>query len=174
MTIFGCGLTEYTTSICKIIAIQGRVHNLANSWQQPIDAEPGGGTWHPIEDPGTGYLASKTSGWTADSFSTSTTSLTVDFSSVVPAGSRAVRTGILLVEVTQSNDLYYRKDGDTSLSTNPNGSSEFSHRLVSFNHAPDQDAHQHEIWLSTGYKAQFAVRQTSGDVYVSYPSEYMI
>jgi hypothetical protein len=151
--------------------IQGRVHNLGNSWQQPTDAEPGGATWHKIEDPGTGWHSSKTSGWTADSFTTSSTGtacLNVDFSNDVPAGTKAVR--VFVESLTNANYAYYRPNGDTNISTSPNGSSEYSHRILG-DDALDVNT---VMYLSTDYKVQIAVVNTAQDIYVSYPSEYLL
>lgn len=146
----------------------GRGHNLANSWQQPNDAEPGGATWHKIEDPGTGWLASKTSGWTADRLSTATGGMAVDFSPVVPAGTKAVL--VWVQTLTASGPAYCRRHGDTEISNTPNGSSEYSHAIL----GDDSLEMLSEVWLSTDYKIEIAVTDTNQDIYVSYPRDYML
>lgn len=121
-------------------------------------------TWKKFENPSTGWLASKTTGWTADSFSGG---LEVDFSSVGPAGTKAIR-----VQISQSGtvgSIYHRKSGDTNISNTPNTSSEFSHRIMG---SADGVA-QTVIWLSSDYKAQFAVTNTGTDLYIAYPMDHM-
>ena len=140
---------------------------MANSWQQPIDAEPGGGQWHLIANPGTGWLASKTAGWTADRLSTATGGMGVDFSSVVPVGTRAV---LVNVRNDNSGNLFYRAKGDTEISNTPSGSSEYSHQI----RYGGAGQHVNQLWLSTGYEIEIAVTGTTQDVYVAYPIEYML
>jgi len=129
------------------------------------DTEPSGGTWHKIANPPTNWIASKTSGWTVDSFSGG---LEVDFSNVVPAGTKAVR---VIVAQSQTQDyIYWRKSGDSNISNTPYDSREVSH-LVMFG---DDDVAQAVIWLSGSYKAQFAVINTSAALYVAKPVEYLL
>ena len=141
---------------------------MANSWQQPVDAEPGGGQWHKIENPGTGWLASKTASWTADRFTTASGGMAVDFSSVVPAGTNAVL--ITVYQVGVQSAIHYRAAGDTEISNTPNASSEVSHWVM----GSDDDVARVQAQLSTGYKAEFSVNQADTDLYISYPSEYML
>lgn len=128
----------------------------------------GGPTWKKFSDPSTGWLASKTSGWTADSFSGG---LEVDFSSVVPAGTKAVRVPILTDSVNTA--FYWRKSGDSNISNTPNASNEYSHRS-DYGSGTYFEGKQHVIWLSSTYKAQFAVANASLDLYVAYPVEYLL
>ena len=136
-----------------------------NSWQQPVASEPSGGTWHKITDPPTGTFASKTAGWTADNFSGGL--FEVDFSSLVPSGTRAVRASMFMQ--TTSANAYYRKSGDTNISNTPNASSEWSHRISN-----REGVFIAVLWLSADYKVQFAVADVSQDLYVLHPIEYMI
>ncbi len=121
--------------------------------------------WYKIADPSTGWLASKGSGWTADSF---TGGLEVDFSAVVPANTKAVR--IVIHEEGTFANAYYRKSGDSNISNTPDASGEWSHLICTTN-VPDMQA---TIWLSVDYKAQFAVNGTDTNLYLAYPVEYML
>jgi len=125
---------------------------------------PGKTGWVKIADPPTGWLAIKTSGWTADQFTPG--GLEVDFSSVVPVGTKAVRVNI--VQLTVASYLFYRKSGDTNISNTPGASGEESHQIGW------GGRRLMEIWLSSGYKAQFAVTDTGTDIYVAYPVEYLL
>jgi hypothetical protein len=143
---------------------------MPNSWQQPESGEPGGATWHKVADPSTGNIASKTSGWTADEFQStgSTSHFEVDFSSVVPAGAKAVR--VVVYQATTLSAVYWRKAGDSNISNTPNASNEYSHMILS-----DQDGTVvAEVWLSSSYKADFSVASANTDLYVCYPTEYLL
>jgi len=118
--------------------------------------------WQKIEDPPTGYIAEKTSGWTADQFTPG--GLEVDFSAVVPVGTKAVR--VVIYQATPSA-VWYRKSGDASISNTPGASSELSHYLMS----NAEYAGQFVIWLSSDYKAQFAVWLITQDLHITYPIE---
>jgi len=135
-----------------------------SKFYSPVGGEDSGGTWHPVTNPSTGFLGAKTSGWTADSFSGG---WQVDFSSVVPAGTKAVRVSMYISAAL--GDLYWRKDGDANISNTPGASGEWSHRVqTNTNHTVV------EVWLSAAYKAQFAVSNVNQDIYLAYPVEYMI
>jgi len=133
----------------------------------PVSGEPSGGTWHKVSDPGLWWLASKQSGWTPDSFSGG---LTVDFSAVVPAGTKAVRVAIW--NGGAPSEIYWRKGNDGNISNTPGASGEFSHFIMSAN----ENATVGEIWLSASYTADFAATEAAGetDLYLTYPVEYMI
>jgi len=122
-------------------------------------------TWKKITDPDTGWLSSKTAGWTADSFSGG---LEVDFSSAVPAGTKAVR--VMIQQSGTHSNIAYRKSGDTNISNTPIASQEWSHLLLdtSFGRLPGA-----VIWLSSDYKAQFAVGDVNTDLSIAYPIEYL-
>ncbi len=125
-------------------------------------------TWHTVADPDTGWIATKTTGWSADSFSGG---LEVDFSAVVPAGTKAVRVVVHTIEGTNVPQTFWRKSGDTNISNTPHASNERSHAIIYTNIA---GTYQMPIvlWLSDDYKVQIAARYTTTDVSVSYPSEY--
>lgn len=123
-------------------------------------------TWKKIADPATGWLASKTSGWTADSFSGG---LEVDFSSVVPAGTKAVRISID-VEAA-SGTVWWRASGDTNISNTPSASGEYAQGI---NGTSAGHGMQAVVWLSNDRKVQFAVESTSMDINISYPVEYLL
>ena len=123
-------------------------------------------TWHKFTNPSTGWKASKTANWTADAFG-DTEGLVVTFSEC-PAGSKAVRACVY--QYTTPSSVYYRKYGDTEISTDPNNSGEASHLLLS---AADSVILA-ELWLSTDYKAEFAVTNTATDLAVASPIEYLL
>ncbi len=133
------------------------------------DTEPSGGDWHPVEDPSTGWLATKTSGWTADSFSGG---LEVDFSDVGPDGKKAVR--LVLISTAGSGYVYYRKSGDSNIANTPHAAGEASHRVYYHASAVYPVSEQVVVWLSSDGKAQFAVQLDTIDLYISYPAEYLI
>jgi len=144
---------------------------LANSWQQPIDAEPGGRTWHRVEDPSTGWLATKSSGWTGDRLSTATGGMAVDFSAVVPVGTRAVAGMVYVVNSATANYSFYRPWGDTNISNTPSASGENANYLVP---SVVPGSYTGPLWLSTDYRIEIAVVYTDADVFVSYPREYLL
>lgn len=116
-----------------------------------------------FDDPPTGFKASKTSGWTADSFSGG---LEITFTEA-PAGTKAV-----LCTVVQDTTLAYvfqRKSGDTNISNTPAASQEYSHFIL------DQTVGLVHVllWLSSDLKVQIAVSNTGQDIYVSYPIVYL-
>jgi len=126
-------------------------------------------TWHKITDPDTGWLASKTSGWTADSFSAG---LEVDFSAVVPVGTKAVR--IVVKPDAAAGITYWRPADDSNISNTPNASSEFAFRVSEIGGSDTDDEKPCVIWLSADYKAQFAVTATGIDLYIAYPVEVLM
>ena len=123
-------------------------------------------TWHKFTNPSTGWKASKTANWTADAFG-DTEGLVVTFNEG-PAGTKAVRC-LINQDGTQSS-VYYRKYGDTEISTDPSNSGEYSHLIMS----AEDDAMQAVLWLSTDYKAEFTVTNTGTDLYVADPIEYLL
>jgi len=127
-----------------------------------------GPTWKKFTDPATGWLATKTTGWTADSFSGG---LEVDFTAVVPAGTKAVL--VVIRSLTAAGDTFHRKSGDTNISNTPNASGEHSHRAVIYV-GSIYAADIIDVWLSTEYKAQFAVTDINQDIYIAYPIEYLL
>ncbi len=145
---------------------------MANSFQQPIATEPGGATWHKYDDPTAGYIGTKTTWATADSF---TAGLEIDFgiAGVKREGMKAVRCNIRGAGTGDYPIYFYRKSGDTNISNTPNASGESSHELFRCN-ADKITSRQCVIWLSADYKAQFTVRYTTQDIYISYPIEYLL
>ena len=122
-------------------------------------------TWHKFDDPPTGVKASKTAGWTADSFSGG---LEVTFTEC-PAGTKAV-----LCAVTQAGTLstiYIRASGDTNISNTPNANTEY-HCRPGLSSATNYILTV--IWLSGTLKAQFAVTNVNTDLYVVYPQGYLL
>lgn len=131
--------------------------------------------WLKVADPATGWLASKTSPWTADRFCSpgegDTPVFQVDFSSVVPADTRIARAACYKAGIV-GYAVWCRKAGDTNISNTPNASAEHSHLITYENHL---DIHGHYIlWLSADYKVQFAVQHASVDFYVAYPESYVL
>jgi len=125
------------------------------------------GEWKPVENPGTGWLASKTAGWTADRLSTATGGMAVDFSSVVPAGTRAVK--VVVLQATPSS-VWSRAAGDTEISNTPSASSEWSAYIMS----SSENLKVSDLALSTDYRAEIAVSNTATDISVAYPRWYSL
>lgn len=119
--------------------------------------------WRRITSPTAGYIASKTSGWTADRFTSATGGLEVDFSGSVTAGTKAV--WVEVVSTTTSGECAVRPAGDDAYCSNtPFANNEhFAVFTVTI------DRKQVLVWLSADYKAEFAVDATGIDIYVSYP-----
>ncbi|KKL88474.1 hypothetical protein LCGC14_1924310, partial [marine sediment metagenome] len=123
-----------------------------------------GGTWHKVDNPATDWKAQKTSGWTADSFASG---LTVTFSEV-PTGTKAIR--LFIWQTASAGAVYWRKNGDANISNTPEASAERSNEIIYLLNQGNQSV----IWLSSDYKAQFAVQNTGIDLQISYPTEYLI
>ncbi len=130
----------------------------------PVVGEPSGGTWHKVADPPTGWMGSKTSGWTVDSFSGG---YSVDFTGTVPVGTQAVRV-VCLVNGTGS--IAWRKGGDTNVANTPFASGENSNS----GNGSGADRCSLVLWLAADNTVQFAVSADTVDLYVSYPIEYML
>ena len=133
-----------------------------------------GPTWHKVSDPAVDWLGSKTAGWTADSF---TSGWEVDFSAVVPAGTKAVRLFTLLYDAGGGlGRIWWRKSGDTNISNTPGAGQEWSHQLFYLigDAGPNYLSEQVVLWLSADYKVQIAVEATDFDVYLAYPIEYLL
>lgn len=122
------------------------------------------GTWRKINNPPTGALASLTSWGSTDSF-TDGNEVTFDN---LPAGTKAVKCHLRISGA--SGWTFWRKSGDTNISNTPIASLEYANMLLYLANS----AMQAEIWLSSDYKAQFAVADLSIDMYISYPYAYLI
>jgi len=123
-------------------------------------------SWYKVPDPSTGWFASKTSGWTRDSFSGG---FTVDFSTVVPAGTKAVR--VVIQNAADVGGIWARKYNDGNISNNPSSSNEKSH-LVWYNATVGLDVAV--LWLSWNYKVQFAVDDVDQQLHIAYPIEVFV
>lgn len=121
-------------------------------------------TWHRIPNPTTDYFGTKTSGWTADSFSGG---WNVDFSSLVPAGALAIE--VLVVQGTGLTQVFYRPGSDANIANTPVASKEYSHKLM----GSDITQVQCHLRLSSSYTVDFAVNDTACDMSVSYPAAYL-
>ncbi len=120
-------------------------------------------SWHKFSDPPTGRKATKATWATADDFGQG---LEVTFSEV-PAGAKAVRS--LVEQATTPSWVYWRKSGDTNIANSP-ADSEYSHALMK----AEDGVVLAVLWLSSDYKVQFTITNTSTDLYVGYPTEYLI
>jgi hypothetical protein len=130
-------------------------------------------TWRKVTNPGTGWLASKTSWTAADNFDSG---WEVNFSGLVPVGTKAVRCFVLIEDTSASTStVFWRKANDSNISNTPNASGEVSHR---FSHHYDSShnyyGYQMVLWLSDDYKVDFAVSATSVDLYIAYPMEVLL
>ena len=125
-------------------------------------------TWHKVDDPTAGTFASKTSGWTADRFTSASGGFELDFSAVVPVGTKAVI--VTIRHVSDNASIYTRPAGDDTYSANtPIASSEDFTRLF---YAPSSGAAhigEYILQLNNSRVAEIATASTSSDVYVSYP-----
>jgi hypothetical protein len=118
--------------------------------------------WHKIDDPATGHMIQKTSGWTADSFSGG---LEVTFSDV-PLGTVACE--CVHFQGGTKSSIYMRKSGDTNISNTPNASNEKSHQIMNAN----LDITNVIVWLSSDRKAQYAVANVDSDLLIAYSRGY--
>jgi len=123
-----------------------------------------GSGWHKIANPPTGWKASKTSWATADNFDQG---LEVTFSEV-PAGAKAVR--CVYHKGATAGYIYWRKSGDTNISNTPHASNEYSHAPFTLELYRGIAV----FWLSSDYKVQFTVANSGTDLYIAYPTEYLI
>jgi hypothetical protein len=137
-----------------------------NSWQQPKANEPGGATWHPIADPGTGWFATKTSWSGTDNFSSH--GFTVDFSSVVPKGTVAVWVNVVETEATNIG-IFWRPYNDSDINNNPQSAGEQSHVFKQY----PGSQHQKLFWLND-LKMEVTTEDTDVDLYISYPFAYLL
>lgn len=117
-----------------------------------------------IADPGTGDLAAKESGWTADSFSGG---LDIDCSGEVPSNTKMVLIGIS--QGGTASNIYVRANGDTAISNAPNTANEYSCRIM----RSTDNAWLGWVPVAAGI-FQAAVTNTATDLYVSYPRGYMV
>jgi len=135
-------------------------------------------SWHKIANPGTGWFASKTAGWTADRFTIATGGFLVNFSAQVPTGTKAIRVFTYIINPSDADlhRAWARKASDPNISNTPLASSEDSHHLFYTNTDTANRAMsgQKVIWLSDAGKAEFAVSSANLDIYIAYPLEYLL
>jgi hypothetical protein len=125
-----------------------------------------GPQWHLVSDPGTGWFDTKTSWTGSNNFSSH--GWTVDFSSVVPKGTKAIKCVVAIGGTVTA--WYWRKYNDTNISNTPDTDNEYSHR-VRINTAREI---QFEFWLDNNGKIEITGSGTSGDLYISYPFAYLL
>jgi hypothetical protein len=135
------------------------------TWAAPTAS----GAWNKIANPGTDWLAIKNSGWTEDRFSVATGGFELDFSALVPAGTKAVRCYVQINTVAAT--LYSRPKGDPNISNTPVASLEWATRLIQLDAGRGCQA---VIWLDSNCVAEFAINNVSADLYIAYPTEYML
>ena len=123
--------------------------------------------WHKVQDPAVDWLDSMVVGWTADRFTLATGGFEVDFSTCVPAGTKAVRVAIYKSGTRDS--VYARKEGDTNIFNTPVASQEYSHIII----PGDDVGGLIVLWLSDDYKVEIAVANALTDVQVAYPGDYL-
>ena len=119
--------------------------------------------WHKFVDPATGFTITKTSGWSADSF---TGGLEATFS-VSPIGSLAV--WIVAAQASTLNNVWWRKSGDSNISNTPSTTLETSHQIFTGTY----DFANVIVWMSTDLKTQFAVGNTGVDLSIAAPMQYL-
>ena len=136
--------------------------------------------WYSVADPITNWAFTKSSGWTADSFSGG---LTCNFTGKVTPGTKAIKCTVMMIPKSggkYTTFLFWRKNGDPAISNTPYASKEFANMVGNaFNESAYQYwenevwIHRVEIWLDDNYTAQFAVTQPYVTLYVSNPvAEY--
>lgn len=140
--------------------------------------DPEGGLWYRIANPGTGFFASKTSGWTADRFTAASGGFEVSFASLVasgvlPAGVKAVR-AVVTAGGGALGDVYARAAGDSNISNTPVASQEYACFVGSTVTTAYAIRQQTVLRLSADYKVEFAVSNTALAVYIAYPLEYLL
>lgn len=114
-------------------------------------------SWRRVTNPPTGYMYTKTSGWTADTW------VTVDVSAYVTAGTKAIK--VIINVSTTSGKIFTRPYNDTNISSTPQASSEWSCIVARI-----ADTYQEAtIDLSSDYKFDIAVENVNSDVNISYP-----
>jgi hypothetical protein len=131
----------------------------------PVAGEPSLGTWHPILDPSTGYLATKTAGWTADRFTAASGGMEVDFTGTIPVGAYAVLVSIL--QATDAGITFARREGDPNVSNTPVTNDEYSQVVCS-----QIGRYRMVLFLSANQKAEIAVASATEDISISYPCAY--
>jgi hypothetical protein len=122
--------------------------------------------WYKVVNPSTGYFKEKTDAWNTDNF---TTGWTVDFSTVVTAGTIAVKCAIYLDCAGAGQNIYARKYGDTNISNTPNASAEYSSKI--FYCDAKNIVLIITLWLDSSYRCQIAADRNDPNVYISYPIE---
>lgn len=134
-----------------------------------IDANSStGGIWYMITNPSTGWCYSKISGWTANNFTTG--SFVIDFSSVVPTGTKRVKI-VLYIGVT-SSDVWARAYEDSNFSNTPGTAPyEFTCLIGSTIGIPFQT--ELPVDPTTG-KTQITVANTGTHVYFSDVIGYLL
>ncbi len=124
--------------------------------------------WHYIDDPPTGSIVKKIDGWTADSFSGG---LLITYTTI-PIGTVAVNQMVAYQYASSGGLLYWRKNGDANISNTPIASEEDSHSI----RATVTSLFGRSlaiVWVSSDLKVQFAVRYTTGTVWIFYPAGYL-
>jgi len=120
--------------------------------------------WHKIDDPATGYSATKTGGWTADQFTPGGFEVTF---AAIPLGSIAVQ--CLLQQYATRGGVYWRKAGDAKVSNTPNADVEQSHYIFDSQVSIDVML----FWISDDFKIELAVTNVLTDIRFGYPSAYL-
>ena len=124
--------------------------------------------WYKVPNPTAGYAFQKTSGWTADRFTAASGGMELDFSAIVPAGTKMVRVDIH--HTTPQSDLYSRPAGDDTFCSNtPIANTEYFARISNLASGDVDGGVRVDLWLNDSLVAEIAVENTGDDVYVSYP-----
>ena len=126
-------------------------------------------TWHKIDNPTPGWLASKTSGWVADRFTAVTGGMEIDFSDCVTEGTTIVK--VFLRTDHDELPIYGRPAGDDDYASNTPYSNEerFATLFDPYASSGTSRGCQVELLLNDEYKAEIAVADTGCDVNISYP-----
>lgn len=134
-----------------------------------LDATVGTGLiWYPIINPGLSWFANKTSWSGVNSFVTAGYYLELDFSSIVPVGTRAVI--VTLNNLGDGGWVYWKAEGDTNISNTPHSDEELSHGQGWSGSTIGQTVQVAININSSTRKARMTVATATQDIYISYPS----
>ncbi len=120
--------------------------------------------WFDVVNPTVGWFASLAAGWSADAWRT------VDFSSVVTAGTKKVKVAAYFTQ--SAGYLWFnRKYGDSNISNTPNAATEYAKIIGMAASGTNYQADVWELELDANYKTEIACGTASAVLYLSYPKE---
>jgi len=121
---------------------------------------------NPVVFPAAAPLASKTSGWTPDNFTTG--SLEVDFLPYIPIGTVAVWAGVQ--QSATFGNVFYRPKGDTNIDNAPEAEGDYAALILT----GQNGMYIGWLFLSSDGKIQITVGDGLTDITVYQPSAVLI